>query len=112
MIKAATPGVGTPGVCAWCSSPASTSFAPPPKARAQTAPLRKKVQDAEKRLEKLGGDKAKIEAKLADPKLYSGPGEAVAKLQKDLAELDRAIANTESEWLELHEQLEAATANA
>jgi len=82
------------------------------EARAQTAPLRKKVQDAEKRLEKLGGDKAKIEAKLADPKLYSGPGEAVAKLQKDLAELDRAIANTESEWLELHEQLEAATVNA
>ncbi|CDL01266.1 putative transporter subunits of ABC superfamily [Magnetospirillum gryphiswaldense MSR-1 v2] len=82
------------------------------EARAQTAPLRKKVQDAEKRLEKLGGDKTKIEAKLADPKLYSGPGEAVAKLQKDLAELDRAIANTESEWLELHEQLEAATANA
>jgi ATP-binding cassette, subfamily F, member 3 len=82
------------------------------EARAQTAPLRKKVQDAEKRLEKLGTDKAKIEAKLADPKLYSGPGEAVAKLQKDLAELDRAIANTESEWLELHEQLEAATANA
>ncbi|KAF0222541.1 MAG: ATP-binding cassette subfamily F member [Rhodospirillaceae bacterium] len=80
--------------------------------RAQTAPLRKKVQDAEKRLEKLGGDKAKIEAKLADPKLYSGPGEAVAKLQKDLAELERAISVTESDWLELHEQLEAATANA
>lgn len=82
------------------------------EARAQTAPLRKKVQDAEKRLEKLGTDKTRIEAKLADPKLYSGPGEAVAKLQKDLAELDRAIASTESEWLELHEQLEAATANA
>lgn len=82
------------------------------EARAQTAPLRKKVQDAEKRLEKLGGEKAKIEAKLADPKLYSGPGEAVSKLQKDLAELDRTIADTESEWLDLHEQLEAATANA
>ncbi|OJX81402.1 ABC-F family ATP-binding cassette domain-containing protein [Magnetospirillum sp. 64-120] len=79
------------------------------EARAQTAPLRKKVQEAEKKLEKLGKDKSVIEAKLADPKLYSGPGEAVAKLQKELAELDRAIADTESVWLDLHEQLEAAT---
>jgi len=80
--------------------------------RAQTAPLRKKVQDAEKKLEKLAKDKAAVETKLADPKLYSGPGEAVAKLQMDLAEIDRAIADTESAWLELNEQLEAATANA
>gem|GEM_PF-3903443 len=79
------------------------------EARAQTAPLRKKVQEAEKKLEKLGKDKAAIEAKLADPKLYSGPGEAVAKLQMELAEIDRAIADTESVWLELNEQLEAAS---
>ncbi|MCA1909524.1 MAG: ABC-F family ATP-binding cassette domain-containing protein [Magnetospirillum sp.] len=82
------------------------------EARAQTAPLRKKVQEAEKKLEKLGKDKTAIETKLADPKLYSGPGEAVAKLQRELAEIDRAIADTESAWLDLHEQLEAATTNA
>lgn len=82
------------------------------EARAQTAPLRKKIQDAEKKLEKLGAEKAAVQARLADPKLYSGPGEAVARLQKDLAELDRAIAETESLWLELQEQLEAATTNA
>ncbi|MBR9973119.1 ABC-F family ATP-binding cassette domain-containing protein [Magnetospirillum sulfuroxidans] len=82
------------------------------EARAQTAPLRKKVQDAEKRLEKLNQDKTKLAAKLADPKLYSGPGETVTALQKELANLEREIADTESLWLEVHEQLEAATASA
>ncbi|MFA6022320.1 MAG: ABC-F family ATP-binding cassette domain-containing protein [Rhodospirillales bacterium] len=82
------------------------------EARAQTALLRKKVQAAEKRLEKLNQDKAKLAAKLADPKLYNGPGESVTNLQKELATLEREIADTESLWLEAHEQLEAATASA
>mgnify|MGYP001810219148 CR=1 FL=1 len=82
------------------------------EARAQTAPLRRKVQEAEKKLEKLGADKVAVEARLADPELYGGPGEAVAKVQKRLAELDRAIADTEAQWLDLNEQLEAAATNA
>jgi ATP-binding cassette subfamily F protein 3 len=79
--------------------------------RAQLAPLRKQVAAVEKRLEQSGKAKAGIEAKLADPALYSGPGEAVARLQKELAETQRCIDEAEAEWLDLHEQLEAAQAD-
>ena len=82
------------------------------EARAQLAPLRKKVQEAEKRLDKLGQDKAKIEARLADPKLYAGPGEAVTRLQKELAEHQRLIEDVEGLWLELQEELEEAARTA
>jgi ATP-binding cassette subfamily F protein 3 len=79
--------------------------------RAQLAPLRKQVADVEKRLERLGKVRAATEARLADPALYSGPGEAVTRLQKELAENQRAIADDEALWLDLHEQLEAAQAD-
>ena len=77
--------------------------------RAQLAPLRKVAQEAEMRLEKLGRDKARLETELADPSLYGGPGERVGRLQKELAEVERAIAETETRWLDAHEKLEAAS---
>jgi ATP-binding cassette subfamily F protein 3 len=76
--------------------------------RQQLAPLRKAVTEVEKRIEKLTAAKVKIETKLADPKLYEGPGEAVTRLQVDLADLSRQIESEEAEWLELHERLETA----
>ena len=76
--------------------------------RQQLAPLRKAVTEVEKRIEKLTAAKVKIETKLADPKLYEGPGEAVTKLQMDLADLSRQIESEEAEWLDLHERLETA----
>ncbi|OAN48721.1 ABC-F family ATP-binding cassette domain-containing protein [Magnetospirillum moscoviense] len=79
--------------------------------RAQLAPLRKQVADVEKRLERLAKAKTEVETKLADPALYSGPGEKVAKLQKELGEIARSVEDDEARWLDLHEQLEAAQAD-
>jgi ATP-binding cassette subfamily F protein 3 len=74
--------------------------------RAQQAPLRKKVQEAEKLVEKLSAKKAKLEAELADPKLYSGPADAITALKKSLAETDRDLATAEDAWLIAQEALE------
>jgi len=80
--------------------------------RAQLAPLRKKAQEAEKLVEKLSAKKAKIEAELADPKLYSGPADAITALKKSLAEVERDLAGAEEAWFTAQEALEqAATAN-
>jgi ATP-binding cassette subfamily F protein 3 len=76
--------------------------------RAQLAPLRKKVQEAEKKMERLGTTKATLEARLADPKLYDGPPEKVTALQKEIAETAAAIGQAEAAWLEANETLEAA----
>ena len=44
------------------------------EARAALAPMRKQAQDAEERLAALAAERAKIEAKLADPALYAPGG--------------------------------------
>jgi len=80
--------------------------------RAQLAPLRKVVQDAEKKMESLGKKKAELEAKLADPKLYEGPSDKVQALQRDLGEVEKSLAAIEESWLLAHEELEAAQAAA
>ena len=76
--------------------------------RAEVAPLKRAVRDAEKRLEALSKDRDAVTARLADPKLYDGPPEAVTELNKKQADLARAIAAAEEEWMEAQEALEAA----
>ncbi len=81
------------------------------EARAATAPLRKRARDAEARIAKLAAERAKIEAKLADPALYV-PGRAaeVTAAQTRLAALARETDAAETDWLEAAEALEAASA--
>jgi len=80
--------------------------------RAQLAPLRKKAQEAEKLVEKLSAKKAKLEGELADPKLYSGPADAITALKKSLAEVERDLGSAEEDWLFAQEAYEeAASAN-
>jgi len=80
--------------------------------RAQLAPLRKKAQEAEKLVEKLSAKKAKLEGELADPKLYSGPADAITALKKSLAEVERDLGTAEEDWLFAQEAYEeAASAN-
>lgn len=77
-------------------------------ARAANAPLRRKARDAEQRLEKLTAERAKLEAKLADPALYA-PGRAaeVTAAQTRMGALAREIEAAELAWLEAAEALEA-----
>ena len=82
------------------------------EARAAIAPLKKKATDAEALVGKLSAEKAKIEAKLADPKLYEGPADALRKLQIDLGAVEKKLAAAEETWLEALEAYEAAAAEA
>jgi ATP-binding cassette subfamily F protein 3 len=80
--------------------------------RAQLAPLKKRVTAAEKLIEKLGADQQRLEARLADPALYSdsAKSELVTKLQRELGTLRRDIAAAEEEWMAAQEELESAAA--
>jgi ATP-binding cassette subfamily F protein 3 len=76
--------------------------------RAEIAPLRKSIRDAEQKLERLRNELAKIEVILADPKLYDGAPERIIKLGKDKARFESEIGRTEEHWLSLSGALEEA----
>jgi ATP-binding cassette subfamily F protein 3 len=78
--------------------------------RAQLAPLRKKVEEAEKLMAKLSAQKSKLEAELADPKLYNGPADAITKVKKTLADVERDLGVAEETWLSAQEALDGASA--
>ncbi|HZY68896.1 MAG TPA: ATP-binding cassette domain-containing protein, partial [Devosia sp.] len=76
--------------------------------RLEVAPLRKSIKEAEQKLSRLRTELAKVEAILADPKIYDGAPERVVLLGKDKARFSADIASTEERWLALNEELEAA----
>jgi ATP-binding cassette subfamily F protein 3 len=79
------------------------------KRREETAPLRKRVKDAEAKIAKLQKELAAVDVKLADPRLYNRPTDA-AFLAKERADLVRDIAAAEDSWLEATAAVEEATA--
>jgi ATP-binding cassette subfamily F protein 3 len=80
------------------------------EARAALAPIRKKAQDAEKRLSMLAAERSRIETKLADPALYA-PGRTgeIAAANARLAAIAKEAAAAEEAWLMAEEELEAAS---
>ncbi|OUI87147.1 ABC-F family ATP-binding cassette domain-containing protein [Acetobacter tropicalis] len=81
------------------------------EARKAQAPLRKIIKDAESRLAKLATERAKIEASLVDPALYTdGKAEDVTRLNTRLAAIGKEQAEVEERWLEAEAELEAANA--
>jgi ATP-binding cassette subfamily F protein 3 len=78
--------------------------------RAALAPIRKKAQDAEKLLGLLAAERARIEAKLADPALYA-PGRTaeITAANARLAAIGKAAVAAEAAWLMAEEELEAAS---
>jgi ATP-binding cassette subfamily F protein 3 len=79
------------------------------EARAALAPLRNKARDAEKRLTALAAERAKIEAKLADPALYA-PGRTgeITTANARLSAIAKEAEAAETEWLMAEEELELA----
>jgi len=76
--------------------------------RAALAPLRKFVKDAEARLTKLAAERAKIEAKLADPAIYERKGEVITANLR-LAAIAREVDAAETEWLDAETALSEAS---
>jgi ATP-binding cassette subfamily F protein 3 len=78
--------------------------------RAEVAPLRKQIKDAEHKLARLRTELAKVENILADPKTYDGAPERAISLGRDKARYEGEIARTEERWLALSTELEDAEA--
>jgi ATP-binding cassette subfamily F protein 3 len=76
--------------------------------RAEVAPLRKSIKEVEQKLTRLRTELEKIEAILADPKVYDGAPERVILLGKDKARFGADIAAAEERWLVLSSELEDA----
>jgi ATP-binding cassette subfamily F protein 3 len=79
------------------------------KKREESAPLRRRVKDAEAKIAKLQKDLAAVDVKLADPKLYNRPVDA-AFLAKERADIVRAISAAEEAWLTASAAVEEAQA--
>jgi ATP-binding cassette subfamily F protein 3 len=80
------------------------------EARAQLAPLRRRVRDAEALIGKLAAERAAIEKRLADPTIYA-PGRAaeVTAANTRLAAIARETEAAELDWLEAEAAMEAAS---
>ena len=76
--------------------------------RAALAPLRKRAATLESLVERLEGERGRLEARLADPELYDGPADRLAKLQKRLHACREQLDAAEAEWLDVQHQLEEA----
>ncbi len=76
--------------------------------RAQVTPLKRAMDDAEKRVAKLHADLAKADAALNDPDLYDKVPSRVTIVTKKRADIARELEAAESAWLEATEAYEAA----
>ncbi|ODT70944.1 MAG: glycosyl transferase family 1 [Pelagibacterium sp. SCN 63-23] len=76
--------------------------------RAELAPLKASIKDAETKMGRLRTEIDKIEAQLADPKVYGGPADRMIALGKDKARFGGELEATEEKWLELSAELEEA----
>ncbi len=79
--------------------------------RRAMAPLRKRARDAEALLAKLAAERAALEARLADPKLYRSSGQTaeVALANTRLAAIVVEEAAAEAVWLEAEQELESVS---
>jgi ATP-binding cassette subfamily F protein 3 len=82
----------------------------PSKAQRNNAiPLRNKVREHERQIEKIEADMARAEADLANPKTYaSGDKAKIDRLTRLVADLKAALAREESAWMEAQDQLDEA----
>ncbi|GLS43581.1 ABC-F family ATP-binding cassette domain-containing protein [Methylobacterium brachythecii] len=78
--------------------------------RAALAPLRKKLEGTEARMEKLSAAIAKIDAALGDGTAFLKDAAKAGELAKMRSDAATALARAEEEWLELSGEIEGASA--
>jgi ATP-binding cassette subfamily F protein 3 len=76
--------------------------------RQEIAPLRRKMEQTEKRMETLEHEKARLQKSLADPALYDGSSDRLVTLQKELGLVEKDLADAEEDWIAAHEAYEEA----
>src|SRR6185312_9474469 len=81
------------------------------EARNRLTPLRNEQRRIESQLEKLGAERQKLEAEMADPATYTTkPPEDGRRLTQRHSEVVREITTLEERWLEVMSELEARSA--
>ena len=75
--------------------------------RERARPMLKEVQRVEKRMQAIEQDLAGIETRMADTALYTDQPREATELGKRQGELRAEHDTLETQWLELHEQIEA-----
>jgi ATP-binding cassette subfamily F protein 3 len=80
--------------------------------RANLAPLKKAMQAAERKVETIGADIARLDAKLADPQLYAKDPSAAQSAAIERGQLAKRLSEAEEAWLLASEAYEAAHADA
>jgi len=76
--------------------------------RAELAPLRKAIADAENKLQRLKNELAKVDAALEDPATATGGAARIIALGKDKARFQNEINTLEESWLQMSGELEEA----
>ncbi|MFC0169855.1 ATP-binding cassette domain-containing protein [Pseudoduganella danionis] len=75
---------------------------------AQRKPLEQKLKKVDEQMAKRSTQKSQIEAQLAEPDIYDAANKPrLIKLLAEQTDVTRELGELESEWLSLHEQLEA-----
>ena len=78
------------------------------KKRIDLAPLKAKISEKEKQIQKLEQAIGKIDSSLSIPGIYETHPEKATEFAKKRAEAERMLAAVEEEWLTLGAELEAA----
>jgi ATP-binding cassette subfamily F protein 3 len=76
--------------------------------RAELAPLRKAISEAENKLQRLKNELAKVDAALEDPATANGGAARIITLGKDKARFQNEIDALEESWLQMSGELEEA----
>ncbi len=79
------------------------------EARKMAGPLRKKIEAAETRMEKFQTLMAKIDGALSAPDAFTRDAAKAGELARQRAELEKALATAEEEWLALSAEYETIT---
>jgi ATP-binding cassette subfamily F protein 3 len=78
--------------------------------RNELAPLKKRVADAEAAVARLEKRKAELESAIADPALYNGDSRKLVALQRDVAQVAKALEIAENSWASAQEEWDRAQA--
>lgn len=76
--------------------------------RAEVAPIKANIKDAEAKIARLKTEIAKVDAQLDDPKVYNGAPDRMITLGKDKARFTVDLEKQEEQWLALSADLEVA----
>ena len=78
--------------------------------RLALAPLKQRLAAAEDAVERLHTEQSRLTGLIADPTLYQGDASALVALRKQLAQVEKDVAEAEAAWIAAHEAWEEAQA--